>query len=228
METITDEMISQEAGPTLQLKRPLLPIDEYAAREGVSRDIVEECGKLGIVQIRKYKGKTFVVDVPLGPYSYTPETTDEPSELINETVETKETLESAQIIQDSGIQLGLLTAQTRSKRAWQIIAVFSTAFLFTALFGNLWFYMDRKIQLDRIDQAYASIQQLLNDSTQAKQQIETVQNELAQARQNLETIQNRNVEAMERLNKQIQRLTDQLPELTKNRQTPPGPGISGK
>jgi hypothetical protein len=67
METIENEMISQETGPILQLKRPLLPIDQYAAREGVSTGILEQCGKLGIVQIRKYKGQTYVVDVPITP-----------------------------------------------------------------------------------------------------------------------------------------------------------------
>jgi len=63
------QVVSEEAGPILQLKRSLLPIDEYAAREGVSREILERCGQLGIVRIRRYKGRTFVVDVPLGPYS---------------------------------------------------------------------------------------------------------------------------------------------------------------
>ncbi len=63
------QVVSEEAGPVLQMKRSLLPIDEYAAREGVSREILERCGQLGIVRIRRYKGRTFVVDVPLGPYS---------------------------------------------------------------------------------------------------------------------------------------------------------------
>lgn len=67
METIENELISRETGPILQLKRPLLPIDQYAAREGVSTGILEQCGKLGIIQIRKHKGRTYVVDVPITP-----------------------------------------------------------------------------------------------------------------------------------------------------------------
>ena len=67
METIENEMTSRETGPILQLKRPLLPIGQYAAREGVSPGILEQCGKLGIVQIRKHKGQTYVVDVPITP-----------------------------------------------------------------------------------------------------------------------------------------------------------------
>ena len=129
METSTNEMSSREIVPTLQLKRPLLPIDEYAAREGISRGIVEECAKLGVVQIRKYKGKTFVIDVPLSPYPHTPDTTADPIQPIDKTAQAgkiselvqkviPDTPESAQITQDSGIQFGFLTAQARSKRIW--------------------------------------------------------------------------------------------------------------
>ena len=70
MEVVEERTVSRDRDPILQLKRSLVPIDEYATREGVSRDIVEQCGQLGIVQIRKYKGRTFVVDVPLSPYPY--------------------------------------------------------------------------------------------------------------------------------------------------------------
>ncbi|MHC4459999.1 MAG: hypothetical protein ACYS6W_11050 [Planctomycetota bacterium] len=75
METGPNEIASQGKAPAFKLKKSLLPIGEYAAREGLSRDIIEHCGKMGIVQIRKYKGKTFVVDLPLTPYSYIPEVT---------------------------------------------------------------------------------------------------------------------------------------------------------
>jgi len=68
MKADTNEMVPEEGTSILQLERPLLPIDKYAAREGLTRAVVEECGRLGIVQLRKYKGKTYVVDVPLSPY----------------------------------------------------------------------------------------------------------------------------------------------------------------
>jgi hypothetical protein len=64
-----NEVILEEIKPLLQLKRPLLSIDKYAAREGVTRRVVEEYGRLGVIQIRRYKGKTYVVDVPLSPYN---------------------------------------------------------------------------------------------------------------------------------------------------------------
>lgn len=83
METIENEMISRETGPILQLKRPLLPIGQYAAREGVSPGILEQCGKLGIVQIRKHKGQTYVVDVPISPNM--PELAGDPAMPIDKT-----------------------------------------------------------------------------------------------------------------------------------------------
>jgi outer membrane murein-binding lipoprotein Lpp len=65
METAANETTTLQAEQTLQLKRTLVPIDEYAEREGVSIGIVEQCARLGIIQIRKFKGETFVVDLPL-------------------------------------------------------------------------------------------------------------------------------------------------------------------
>jgi uncharacterized membrane protein YciS (DUF1049 family) len=434
METTINEAISEETSPILQLKRALLPIDEYAAREGISKGIVEECGRLGIVQIRKYKGKTFVVDVPFSPYGYAseivkeptqpiskteqakriselvqrilpdvpevaeettkstnvsvepgaisklvkrmfsrtskikdnpiieiiddetaqtenisdpiqithreapeltnssppltdagglsesiPETIqmgpseelkiineptlpaddeikpveeiaepvqmrsseapgivdeptagldehasrenlsetnpipdlqpaergDEPPEFIDEFLEIQGIPESVRVPQSDGFRFGILTTQAKSKRAWQVAAVFAIIFLFGALFTNLWFYMDRQIQLNRLEQAYASIQKVYNDFTQTRQQAEAVQNELdksraevgrlqneldkseaevasvrnelTRTRQDLEIVQQRNAEAVERLNEQVQKLMQRLGELTEKR-----------
>ncbi|MHC4757948.1 MAG: hypothetical protein ACYTE8_04770 [Planctomycetota bacterium] len=67
----TDEQVTNgsiESEPILQVNRSLIPLEEYAAREGVSVSIVYECSRTGIVQIRKNKGKCYVVDVPLNPH----------------------------------------------------------------------------------------------------------------------------------------------------------------
>lgn len=243
METTTDQVASQETEARLQLKRPLLPIDEYAAREGVSRGVVEECGRLGIVQIRKCKGKTFVVDMPISPYSYAREVTEEQTEPIDKRSHLAK-----------GSQNGKAVAQVKSKRRRQIATVFLTAFLFAALFANLWLYTDRKTHFVRLDQAYAGTQKAYDDFAQAHERTETLQNELnnskaeigrlknelensraevetarnelTRAGQNFETIQQRNAEAIERLNGQIQKLTARLSELTKAPQTSSGSGTS--
>jgi len=363
METTTNEVASHQARPSFRLKRSLLPIDEYAARQGLSRGIVERCGKLGIVRMRKYKGKTFVVDVPLGPYFYlatvlqgpsVEKKRQEPPNAINgvwetrqgenpirdravrqgspsessslehpgSSVEHRETPdESVEPDEQTGVaqtrknalwgpasEAGTMSALVKnmfsraaqimdepaeknddqtdrlegssfgnasrngvrrktgflkrpfskaaktikkliktvgSKRAWQIASLFLLAFLFAALSTNIWLYMDRTVQLERLDQTYANIRKLSDDSIRAGQQVEvfrselaeskaqiehlkneldnsraqvqTVRNEFAQARGALEIIRKRNAQAVERLNKQIRKLTAQLPELTKNR-----------
>ncbi|MCK4886835.1 MAG: hypothetical protein KAS96_05560 [Planctomycetes bacterium] len=47
-----------------RMKKALIPIDRYAQRELLSRGIVEQCAKVGLLQIRKCKGEVFVVDTP--------------------------------------------------------------------------------------------------------------------------------------------------------------------
>jgi len=64
METTFDKTKLQQGGVIEQLRRKLLPIDEYAARQGISVKTVENFGRMGIIQMRKYKGKTFVVEIP--------------------------------------------------------------------------------------------------------------------------------------------------------------------
>jgi len=61
-------LLYDAADPMLQTDRPLVPIDEYAAQQGVSRGVIEQCGKLGIIQIRRCKGQEFVVDVPVNSH----------------------------------------------------------------------------------------------------------------------------------------------------------------
>ena len=76
METAPNQASAQGTESTLQLNRSLLPIDEYAASKGLSRGIIEEYGRQGLVQIRRHSGKIFVVDVPISPYRSPPEGSD--------------------------------------------------------------------------------------------------------------------------------------------------------
>ncbi len=332
MTTDTNNRSSRQTARSLHLNKSLVPIDEYAAREGLSRDLVEECGKLGIVQLRTYKGETFVVNVPISPYLCLSETAEEPArptdkntraqkiselmqrvaseksisqkkpptaapegpaessvqpvkdgaishlvkkmfdnaskitekqrqalydaadrasepsqntraktppataqsarltndanqsrpartrtpgagkttnkpmaapnkvaqarplppvqppnmeifELPDETSpavdDTQEMYESAQIPQDDGYRLGILTAQARSKRIWQTTAVLSLGFLFMAVVANISLLVNRRTQLARLDEAHTSIQRLFDDTTQSNRHLENLQTELS-------------------------------------------------
>ena len=51
-----------------QMKKTLIPIDRYAQKESLSRDVIEQCAKMGLLQIRKCRGEVFVVDTPFGAF----------------------------------------------------------------------------------------------------------------------------------------------------------------
>lgn len=348
----TERVSSEKAGPILQMKRSLLPIDEYAARKGLSTEIIDKFGLLGIIQTRRYKGKTFVVDTPLSPYScisqaskeavkptdktaqakkisepaqkimpaapiekikpdfgrvdqipgsiqvvhtetprpsvqsaqltresnraensfestqiQQPDTLgiiDKPKASTNEKilteilsepirppdweifegpdefpelteteedVKTEERPEPVQIPQDNKVRFG---PQDESKRAWQVATICLIIFFVAAVFGNVWFYEDRQVQLAKLDLLYTDIQNTHHQVTQANEEVEslksklaqsktevrqfrrelntysaevkTIENELTQARQNLRTIHRVNAVAIERFNKQIEKL----------------------
>ncbi|TFG49856.1 MAG: hypothetical protein E4H40_02265 [Candidatus Brocadiia bacterium] len=46
----------------------MVEIEEYALREGVSVKMVEDLVKMGVIKMRRSRGRSFVVDVPLSPY----------------------------------------------------------------------------------------------------------------------------------------------------------------
>lgn len=76
------ETIGQEHFKALRLHRPLLPIEQFAAREGTTVEEIKKCGKIGIVQLRKHNGKTYVVDIPYCCYEANAAADAEVAELI--------------------------------------------------------------------------------------------------------------------------------------------------
>ncbi|MFA5424558.1 MAG: hypothetical protein WC374_11960 [Phycisphaerae bacterium] len=51
--------------PASRLSRRLIEIGEYARREGITPQDVHRCCEIGILQLRRHKDKTFVVDMPV-------------------------------------------------------------------------------------------------------------------------------------------------------------------
>ena len=356
MTSSPNETVLEDIQPLLQLKRPLLPIGKYAAREGVSRSIVEEYGRLGIVQIRKYKGRTYVVDVPLSPYLPVPkglqilqeshetaspvaERRGQPvdktsqvkkiSELVppslssstspsrgprESSVESRQAqktirdthkiaakairpnIETVKAESRSGLGKGLFckaskitnklvgknrrefghresastpapipqagrrqfdidTEQAGTQRIRQIAAV-SLIVCLGAFIACLWLYMNQKVHHGRLDQAYASIQNVYDDFVRTSQQLSTLQSklvestaelewvknevniskeeaasmrkELTQLRTGLETIERNNTAALEQLKDQFQQLTARLGKFIKNGQTSSDLSVPGK
>lgn len=183
-------------------------------------------------------------DVIQTPELQASEIIDDLPDFADEVIEIQKAVESIQNSQEDERQINILAAQARSKRTWQFAAVFSLVCFFASVFATFWFYTSRRTQLDRLNQAYASIETVYAYYTQADKNAETIRNELdrsrtqveriqseldkstaeiqkvryelAQAKQNFQTKGRYNTTAAEQLNKEIQELANRLANLTKN------------
>lgn len=156
---------TQNGGQTSHFKRTLVPLDEYAARQGISSDVVEKQGQLGVVQIRKFKGQKFVVDVP----------PDQLSDFENEGAE-----------QSAGISI-----KPRSTTASKLVTTGLIAISIIVVVTVFWLYMDAKTKLDDLRAEHESIQNIYDNITTSNQNAKALQEELAGSKVELARIQNR-------------------------------------
>jgi len=263
MEATGNETIMQQSWAALHIKKSLLPIDEYVRREGLSRSIVENRGKLGVVQIRKYKGKTYVVDVPVSPYLFESKTAKEKTQSLGSSLqaerpaaparkptshgpgmsgrssglseragkiksartvtakprsiiekpkkaipstEANRPSESSEIALNDEFRLRALAAQAKSGRIWQVTSILSLVFVFAACLVSFWFYMDRRVQLERADSAYATVTTVHQNYLQAKRQVETLRSRIESSSADLE----RSRYELSKSQEQIKTLRNQL------------------
>jgi hypothetical protein len=154
----------QKAETPSHFRRNLVPLDEYAARQGISSDIVEQQGQLGVIQIRKFKGQKFVVDV-------SPEVL---SEFENE--------DAADIIRKP-----VVPRTTTSSNIFTIALAVVTMVIIVGLF---WLYMSTKIKLDALNAEYKVLQNRYNESTGTSQSLKSIQEQLAAAKTEFVRMQN--------------------------------------
>ena len=155
----------QKAESSSHFKRNLVPLHEYAAREGISSDIVEQQGQLGVIQIRKFKGQKFVVDV-------SPEQLSE--------------FENENVAETAGKPV-VPRATTSSK----IFTIVLAAVTMVIIVGIFWLYMDAKTKLDDLNAEYKSIQKRYNELTSENQSLKAMQEQLVGAKAEFARIQNR-------------------------------------
>jgi hypothetical protein len=234
MKTTTNESVFRETNPILQLRRTLLPIDEYAARQGLSRRTVQQQVQSGIIQIRKYKGKTYVVDVPLSPHHHTPEELclmEEDSEMTASTIEqpaqstdathaetisgrtagVKSASQCTQIPFSDPLQPGILSTAKWTKRTRKVLAVASTACLLAVIMASFWLYTNQTIHGDRLDKAFATIRTVHYNSIQTSQQLAALHTNLAESTAELQSVRNE-------LNKTMAQVTGLQKELKRIKQ----------
>jgi archaellum component FlaC len=164
-ETAAGNTAAQKVESSSHFKRTLVPLDEYAARQGISSDIIEQQGQLGVIQIRKFKGQKFVVDVPAEQLSEFE--TDDFAEAAGKTIKPRVTTTSK--LFTAGLTAGLIII---------VVSVF-------------WLYMDAKTKLEDLNAEYTSIQKRYNDLTSANQSLKAMQEQLVVAKAEFARIQNR-------------------------------------
>jgi len=155
----------QKAESSSHFKRNLIPLHEYAAREGISPDILEQQGQLGVIQIRKFKGQKFVVDVSAEQLSEfeTNDFTEAAAKTIKPRVTTASNLFTA------GLTVGFII-------------------IVTSVF---WLYMDTKIKLDNLNAEYTNIQKRYNELTSENRSLKGMQEQLVGTKAEFARIQNR-------------------------------------
>jgi archaellum component FlaC len=166
---------SQKAGPASHFKRTLVPLDEYASREGISSDIIEKQGQLGVLQIRKFKGQKFVVDVPV------------------------EQLEEYENEEDSESLAKSLRPRTTTASKFLTIAL--TVGFMIIIVSVLFLYIDSRQKLNDLMVEYTSLQNKYNDLTSTNKNLKSVQNDLADSKAEFARIQNRIAESKTDLEK---------------------------
>ncbi len=155
----------QKAESSSHFKRNLVPLNEYATREGIPSDIVEQQGQLGAIQIRKFKGQKFVVDVS-------------PEELIEfENENVSETTRKP-----------VVSRATTSSKIFSIVLAAVTMVIIVGLF---WLYMSTKIKLDDLNAEYKIIQNKYNEMTSTHQSLQSMQEQIVSAKAEFARIQNR-------------------------------------
>jgi archaellum component FlaC len=164
-ESVAGDTAAQKTEPLSHFKRELVPLDEYAARQGISSDIVEQQGQLGVVQIRKFKGQKFVVDVPA----------DQLSEF-----------ETDQLEEPTRIPV-----RSRPTTASKLFTAGLTAGVIIIVVSVFWLYMDAKTRLDDLNADYTMLQNRYNDLTTSNQNVKAMQDELAGSKAEFARIQNR-------------------------------------
>jgi hypothetical protein len=164
-ETAWGDTAVEKAGQTSHFKRNLVPLDEYAAQQGISSDIVEQQGQLGVIQIRKFKGQKFVVDVPA----------EQLSEFENE--DTAETTRKTFV-------RGITTSS-------KILTIGLVAGIMIIVISVFWLYMDARTKIDDLNAENKSMQSRINDLTSANQDLKVIQEKLVAAKTEFIRIQNR-------------------------------------
>jgi hypothetical protein len=237
MQANMDVADSKKATSMLRIRKTLIPIDEYALREGMPQNMVQQCGQIGLLQLRKFQGKTFVVDAPVRKKR----DSSSDDELVD-FVLVKKKIRFLQIavfllagcfiaslilnyslyfnsFDKTGraytgtekvyYDLKQITTNSKELRNKFIASNSRIRHLQNELALSSLEIESIQTELTKSKESLEAIQAQLNP---AKENLRSVQNELIRTTQNLETIQLRNTETAQKLHNEIEKLSPPAPQ----------------
>ena len=167
----------------------IIPIDDFARQQNISRRTIDRYIRIGKVNARKVKGKTFVVDSPIKPESRQSKNAQKMQSEITQTVQPEEMITKiAQMTKMDWTQFGILTARAKAKRIWQTVAIVSIVCLIAATVAAGWLFSDRQIQFERQVRTLSQVQRKHNqlaDQLRAESELLTTENAVLKAQNNL-------------------------------------------
>jgi hypothetical protein len=303
--------------PIFSRKKSLLTVGQYAIRQGVSAGVVQECARLGVVQVRKHKDKTFIVDLPLDTYKIIKEQDSLPSEAIDSALYTNKISElvnrifkpdndtkpsfaaadhkagieaipqrntqqaqnrriepghntpknkvdissveqlenSPAVIPDlnlfveeskNGLQAARfrippmrgITESIKSLSVWKLLSVLAVTVSVISICAYVWVSMDRKVQQQKLQQAYDSIGKLMTKYEEVRQQarlhefdmmswrseadlskkallnseseLQNTRKSLSETKKDLQGMQQYNNEMLKKLNEQVSKIRSHI------------------
>lgn len=205
--TPTSNTSAQSSEPFAHFRRELVPLDEYAAREGLTSDIVEQQGQLGVIQVRKFKGRKFVVDVP---------------------VEQLNNFETGEIPEAVDIPI-----RQRPKTYSKLITLGLAAGITILVAGVFLLYLDARTRLNDLNSEYMGIQSRYDELVTSRQNLKSLQDELTSSRSELADVLNQIAISKAELEKiqtdlnAARRTPDTIQPGTQGQISKPGSGIEG-
>ena len=166
----------------------VIPIDDFARQQHVSRRTVDRYIRIGRVVARKLNGKTFVVDSPVKTEIGQLKSTPKMEYSTTQTVQPEAITKTAQMTKMNWTQFGILAAQVKAKRTWQIVAIVSIVCLIAATGTAGWLFSSGQIQFERQVRTLSQVQRehnQLTDQLRTENDRLTIENAILRAQNNL-------------------------------------------
>lgn len=185
----------------VQESEPMIAVDEYAARVGLSRRTIDRYIRQRRLETVKHLGRTYIVDKPpKSPSVQTGQTPDKAGQV--------KTSEPGWIVKSDLVRFGYLQAQAKAKTGWQVYAIVASVLTIGAAGVAGWLFLDRQSSIERRTG-------LESELSKAAAERASLQTELDRTREALNTANERGLITAGQLQDRISELVGRIVELSR-------------